>query len=195
MTTVTEARVPVLGRLARPLVAGEDRPGRGDRRRMWLAYRGLEDRVPVAAGLVWNNLQIRFDNIQAYLIDKRLEGGGGVLLRSSTASESSPTTSSPGSTNCSSGSRGSEPPSPARCSPGVSAACARGLGRSRRSRRSPSLVSGSESMETLALMLAAVGLSILIGVPLGILAGRSARFNRALTRSSTRRRSSRRTRT
>ena len=36
-------------------------------------------------------------------------------------------------------------------------------------------------METLALMLAAVGLSILIGVPFGILAGRSARFNRALT--------------
>ena len=39
----------------------------------------------------------------------------------------------------------------------------------------------AESMETLALMLAAVGLSILIGVPFGILAGRSARFNRALT--------------
>ena len=38
-----------------------------------------------------------------------------------------------------------------------------------------------ESMETLALMLAAVGLSLAIGVPLGILAGRSTRFNRALT--------------
>jgi glycine betaine/proline transport system permease protein len=38
----------------------------------------------------------------------------------------------------------------------------------------------NESMETLALMLTAVLLSILIGIPLGILAGRSARFDRAL---------------
>ena len=38
-----------------------------------------------------------------------------------------------------------------------------------------------ESMETLALMLASVGLSLLVGIPLGILAGRSARFRRAIT--------------
>ena len=38
-----------------------------------------------------------------------------------------------------------------------------------------------ESMETLALMLAAVGLSLLVGIPLGILAGRSDRFRRAIT--------------
>lgn len=38
-----------------------------------------------------------------------------------------------------------------------------------------------ESIQTLALMLAAVGLSLLVGMPLGVLAGRSARFNRALT--------------
>lgn len=38
-----------------------------------------------------------------------------------------------------------------------------------------------ESMETLALMLAAVGLSLLVGIPLGIVAGRSARFRRAIT--------------
>jgi glycine betaine/proline transport system permease protein len=37
------------------------------------------------------------------------------------------------------------------------------------------------SIETLALMLAAVGLSLLIGIPLGIAAGRSARFNAFLT--------------
>ena len=37
------------------------------------------------------------------------------------------------------------------------------------------------SMETLALMLAAVSLSLLVGVPLGILAGRSDRFQRAIT--------------
>ena len=36
-------------------------------------------------------------------------------------------------------------------------------------------------METLALMLTAVGLSLLIGVPLGVIAGRSARFHRALS--------------
>jgi glycine betaine/proline transport system permease protein len=38
-----------------------------------------------------------------------------------------------------------------------------------------------ESMETLALMLAAVGLSLLAGIPLGIAAGRSARFRRLIT--------------
>jgi glycine betaine/proline transport system permease protein len=36
-------------------------------------------------------------------------------------------------------------------------------------------------METLALMLAAVGLSLLVGIPLGIVAGRSDRFRRAIT--------------
>ena len=36
------------------------------------------------------------------------------------------------------------------------------------------------SMQTLALMLAAVGLSLLIGIPLGIVAGRSDRFQRAI---------------
>ncbi len=37
------------------------------------------------------------------------------------------------------------------------------------------------SMETLALMLAAVALSLVVGIPLGILAGRSDRFERAIT--------------
>jgi len=37
------------------------------------------------------------------------------------------------------------------------------------------------SMQTLALMLAAVGLSLLVGVPLGIVAGRSDRFQRAIS--------------
>ena len=37
------------------------------------------------------------------------------------------------------------------------------------------------SMETLALMLAAVGLSLLVGMPLGIVAGRSDRFLRAIS--------------
>ena len=38
-----------------------------------------------------------------------------------------------------------------------------------------------ESMQTLSLMLVAVGLSLLVGIPLGIVAGRSSRFNRAIT--------------
>ena len=38
-----------------------------------------------------------------------------------------------------------------------------------------------ESIQTLALMLAAVLLSLLVGIPLGILAGRSDRFARAIT--------------
>jgi glycine betaine/proline transport system permease protein len=38
-----------------------------------------------------------------------------------------------------------------------------------------------ESVETFSLMLAAVSLSLLVGVPLGVLAGRSGRFNRTIT--------------
>ena len=38
-----------------------------------------------------------------------------------------------------------------------------------------------ESMQTLALMLVSVGLSLAVGIPLGVLAGRSRRVNRALT--------------
>ena len=38
-----------------------------------------------------------------------------------------------------------------------------------------------ESMETLALMLVSVGLSLLVGIPLGIVAGRSDRFRRLIT--------------
>ncbi|MFN2627865.1 MAG: ABC transporter permease [Gaiellaceae bacterium] len=38
-----------------------------------------------------------------------------------------------------------------------------------------------ESVQTFALMLAAVGLSLLVGLPLGVLAGRSQRFHRTIT--------------
>jgi glycine betaine/proline transport system permease protein len=38
-----------------------------------------------------------------------------------------------------------------------------------------------ESIQTFSLMLSAVSLSLLVGVPLGVLAGRSARFNRVVT--------------
>ena len=39
----------------------------------------------------------------------------------------------------------------------------------------------AESVQTLALMLVAVSLSLLVGIPLGVVAGRSDRFNRAIT--------------
>ncbi len=39
----------------------------------------------------------------------------------------------------------------------------------------------TESMETLALMVAAVSVSLVIGIPLGIVAGRSSGFNKAIT--------------
>jgi glycine betaine/proline transport system permease protein len=38
-----------------------------------------------------------------------------------------------------------------------------------------------DSVQTFALMFAAVGMSLAVGVPLGVLAGRSARFNRTIT--------------
>ena len=47
---------------------------------MWLAYRGWKPEYPWPNELVWNGLQVEFDDIQAWLIDKRLEGGGGLLF-------------------------------------------------------------------------------------------------------------------
>ena len=47
---------------------------------MWLAYRGWKTEYPWPNDLVWNGLQARFDSIQTYLIDQRLEGGGGLLF-------------------------------------------------------------------------------------------------------------------
>ena len=38
-----------------------------------------------------------------------------------------------------------------------------------------------EAVQTFALMFAAVGLSLAVGMPIGVIAGRSARFNRAIT--------------
>ena len=47
---------------------------------MWLAYRGWKSEYAWPNDLVWNGLQAKFDSIQTYLIDQRLEGGGGVEL-------------------------------------------------------------------------------------------------------------------
>ena len=98
---------------------------------------------------------------------------------SSTASRHSWTTSSPGS-SASSGSAGSvRPPSARSCLRfgGVRAAVIVGSAFA-----SFALLGLWEaSMQTLALMLAAVGLSLLVGVPLGIVAGRSDRFQAAIS--------------
>ena len=47
---------------------------------MWLAYRGWKSQYPWPNDLVWNGLQAHFDSVQTWLIDKRLEGGGGLLF-------------------------------------------------------------------------------------------------------------------
>ncbi|HEU5009710.1 MAG TPA: ABC transporter permease subunit [Gaiellaceae bacterium] len=148
---------------------------------MWLAYRGWKSEYPWPDNLVWNGLQARFDSVQTYLIDQRLEGGGGLLFSifdgfrvfaddlvtwfndllvwmtwiGTTVTGSLLAWRFGG----------------LRAAAWAVAAFA------------TFAISGlwAESMETLALMLAAVALSVLIGVPLGIAAGKSDRFNRIIT--------------
>jgi glycine betaine/proline transport system permease protein len=148
---------------------------------MWLAYRGWKSEYAWPSDLVWNGLQARFDSIQTYLIDQRLEGGGGVLFTLFDGfrifADNLVTWFNDlliwltwiGTTVA--GTLLSWRFGGLRAGIWALAAFA------------SFAVSGlwAESMETLALMLAAVGLSILIGVPLGIAAGRSRRFNRILT--------------
>ena len=158
---------------------------------MWLAYKAWGvtvdangndmARYPWPNDLTWNRLQFKLDDVQAYFIDQRLEGGGGVLFSIFDGfrvfTDNLVTWFNDvlvwltwiGTTVAGTllawrfgGFRA-----------GIWALAA----------LASFAVSGlwAESIETLALMLAAVGLSIAIGVPLGIAAGRSARFNRALT--------------
>ncbi len=181
MTTVTEARVPVSVVSHVPWWRGKLVQVGAVVAVMWLAYRGWKAEYPWPQELVWNDLQIRFDNIQAYLIDTRLEGGGGLLFAVfdgfrvfadnlvTRFNELLVWLTWIGATVA-----------------GTLLAWRFGglrAGAWALAAFASFAVSGlwAESMETLALMLAAVGLSILIGVPFGILAGRSARFNRALT--------------
>ena len=147
---------------------------------MWLSYRGWKSEYPWPNDLVWNNLQFRFDEFQSELIDKRLTGDGGVIFSAFDGFrvfadnlvqwflDALIWLTWIGTTVAGTllawrfgGLRAGA------WALGAYAAFA---------------VSGlwAESMETLALMLSAVGLSLLIGVPLGILAGRSNRFDRAL---------------
>lgn len=147
---------------------------------MWLAYSGWKADYPWPNELVWNNLELRLDAIQAYLIDTRLEGDGGVVFTLFDGfrlfADNLVTWFNDlliwltwiGTTVA-----------------GTLLAWRFGglrAGAWALAAFASFALSGlwAESMETLALMLAAVGLSILVGVPLGIAAGRSARFNRAL---------------
>lgn len=148
---------------------------------MWLAYRGWKSEYPWPSDLIWNRLQFEFDDIQAWLIDKRLFGGGGLLFTVFDAfrvfADNLVTwfydlliwLTWIGTTVAGTllawrfgGIRA-----------GVWALAA----------FATFAVTGlwDESMQTLALMLAAVSLSVLIGIPLGVAAGRSDRFNRIIT--------------
>jgi glycine betaine/proline transport system permease protein len=148
---------------------------------MWLAYKAWALDYPWPNELVWNKLQFKLDEFQAWLIDQRLTGGGGPVFAIFDGFRVA-------------------------CDNlvawffdllvwltwlGVTVtgtlvawrfgglrAGAWALGAF-----ATFAISGLwlESMETLALMMTAVGLSLVIGVPLGILAGRSARFNKAIT--------------
>ncbi|MET0561517.1 MAG: ABC transporter permease subunit [Gaiellaceae bacterium] len=148
---------------------------------MWLAYRGWKTEYPWPDDLVWNGLEARFDSIQTYLIDQRLEGSGGLLFSVFDGfrvfadnlvtwfNELLVWLTWIGTTVA-----------------GTLLAWRFGglrAGAWALAAFASFAIAGlwAESMETLALMLAAVGLSILIGVPLGIAAGRSRRFNRAIT--------------
>jgi glycine betaine/proline transport system permease protein len=181
MSTVTEAHVPVTAVSHVPWWRGKLVQVGAIVGVMWLAYRGWEAEYPWPNDLVWNDLQSEFDDIQSWLLDKDLEGGGGIVfsvfdgfrvfvdnlvtwLRDGLVWLTWIGTAVAGTLLSwrFGGLRA-----------GVWALAA----------FASFAVSGlwTESIETLALMLAAVGLSILIGVPLGIAAGRSRRFNRALT--------------
>jgi glycine betaine/proline transport system permease protein len=148
---------------------------------MWLAYRAWGLEYPWPNWLVWNGLLVELDDIQAWLIDQRLTGDGGALFTVFDAFRIA-------------------------CdnlvewfydllvwltwlgTVTIGTALAWRFGGLRAGAWALGAftafaVSGLwlESMETLALMITAVTLSLLIGIPLGILCGRSARFNRALT--------------
>jgi glycine betaine/proline transport system permease protein len=148
---------------------------------MWLAYRGWGAEYPWPNSLVWNKLQVELDEIQTWLIDKRLEGGGGIVFTVFDGfrvfADNLVTWINDllvwltwiGTTVA-----------------GTLLAWRFGglrAGAWALAAFASFAISGlwEESMQTLALMLAAVGMSLVIGVPLGVAAGRSPRFHRALT--------------
>ena len=148
---------------------------------MWLAYRGWKTQYPWPNDLVWNGLQARFDAVQSWLIDKRLSGGGGPLF----ASFDTLRTFADDLVTWFDRLLGWLSWIGAAVAGTLVAWRFGGLraGAWALGAFATFAITGlwTESIETLALMLAAVALSLAIGIPLGIAAGRSARFDRLLT--------------
>jgi glycine betaine/proline transport system permease protein len=181
MSAITEAPVAVTVVSRTPWWRGKIVQAGGIVALMWLAYRTWSLEYPWPNELVWNELQFKLDEFQAWLIDQRLTDSGGLVFSIfdgfrifcdnlvawfydlliwltwlGTAVAGTLLAWRFGGLRAG----------------GWALAAFMSFA-----------VSGLwlESMETLALMLTAVGLSLVVGVPLGIVCGRSARFNRALT--------------
>ena len=181
MTTVTETPIAVPVVAHRPWWRGKIVQSGAIVAGMWIAYRGWGGDHPWPNGLVWNQLTFKLDDFQAWLIEKRLTGGGGLVFSIfdgfrimcdhlvawffdaltwltwlGTAVAGTLLAWRFGGLRAGGWALGA-----------FAAFAVTGL--------------WLESTETLALMLTAVGLSLVIGVPLGIAAGRSRRFGRWLT--------------
>ena len=148
---------------------------------MWLSYRALRGEYPWPASLSWNGLQFRLDDFQVWLIEQRSAEDKGLVF------------------TIFDGFRLLVDDLVAWFDrfflwltwPGVTAIAALSVWRLGGLRAGLAVLAAfaayalsglwAESMETFALMIVAVGLSLLVGFPLGIAAGRSERFNRALT--------------
>ncbi len=150
---------------------------------MWLAYRGWKSEYPWPNDLVWNGLQAQVRRDPDVAPRPAPGGGGGLLftifdgfrdLRGQPRR--------PGSTTCSSGSRGSARPLPARSSSwrfgGLRAAR---LGARRVCDVRPLRPLGGEHGDAGAHARRSRHLDRSIGIPLGVAAGRSDRFNRGIT--------------
>jgi glycine betaine/proline transport system permease protein len=181
MSTITEARVaiPVVshapwwrGRLVQvAVVVGV----------MWLAYRGWKAEYPWPASLTWNALPTHLNDFQTWLVDQRNAESPSVVIRAfngfADALDGLVTRFGDvldwmtwvGVTVA-----------------GVLVSLRFGGVRAGIWALAAFFTFAAsglwlESMQTLSLMLAAVGLSLLVGIPLGVLAGLSDRFQRTIT--------------
>ncbi len=148
---------------------------------MWLAYRALKGEYPWPDSLAWNSLQYKLDELQLWLIEQRSAEDKGLVF------------------TIFDGFRVLVDDLVAWLDrfflwltwPGVTVLGTLLVWRLGGLRAALIVLAAfatyaltglwAESMETFALMVVAVGLSLLIGFPLGIAAGRSERVNRALT--------------
>jgi glycine betaine/proline transport system permease protein len=148
---------------------------------MWLAYRGWKTEYPWPASLTWNALPAHFDDFQTWLLDQRNAENPSFVF---TVFDAFATfvdnlvgwfdrfllwltwigTAIAGTTVAL---RFGGLRAAAWVAVAFASFALMGL--------------WEESMQTLALMFAAVGLSLLVGIPLGIVAGLSNRFQRAIT--------------